>query len=435
MRDIGALEKRIENLELTTSLNALEVNAQSFEVRDADGLNRFKTGFVVNSFSDRNFIDFTAETGSRCDVDINRKELISAVDFWSINPELALNPSIDIEAADLNSNLQLLDPNCKKTGDLITLDYEEIDWLIQPQATEVENVNPFNVIVFMGGIILDPPSDNWTRTIYKNNKRTESSGAKWVEQANSVPIGPIIETDTGKDINTGRDIRDPEGMSYRDRVRIVQNVFSQTQKIKTTFTNVLQGPSQEFDYVESVKVTSEVDPFMRSRNVFFNANGLRPLTKHFHYLDNGVPDIIPKLVEINMVSGTFSVFENAKIEVNGEQIGFIKIQRPNHKYGDTSRPDVGAGLGSPSVLVEEYTVDPYDNTRPSPSDSYSATSRLLNIDTISLANQLHCQWILSRLAPTCSAYELANQYGINIIGFARPKRFSFFNIKSDIITR
>ena len=64
---------------------------------------------------------------------------------------------------------------------------------------------------------------------------------------------------------------------------------------------------------------------MRSRNVFFNANGLRPLTKHFHYLDNGVPDIVPKLVEINMVSGTFSVFENAKIEVNGEQIGFIKI--------------------------------------------------------------------------------------------------------------
>ena len=386
MRDIGALEKRIENLELTTSLNALEVNAQSFEVRDADGLNRFKTGFVVNSFSDRNFIDFTAETGSRCDVDINRKELISAVDFWSINPELALNPSIDIEAADLNSNLQLLDPNCKKTGDLITLDYDEVDWLIQPQATEVENVNPFNVIVFMGGIILDPPSDNWTRTLYKNNKRTESSGAKWVEQANSVPIGPIIETDTGKDIQTGRDIRDPEGTSYRDRVRIVQNVFSQTQQFQTTFTNVLQGPSQEFDYVESVKVTSEVDPFMRSRNVFFNANGLRPLTKHFHYLDNGVPDIVPKLVEINMVSGTFSVFENAKIEVNGEQIGFIKIQRPNHKYGDTSRPDVGAGLGSPSVLVEEYTVDPYDNTRPSPSDSYSATSRLLNIDTISLAN-------------------------------------------------
>ena len=36
----------------------------------------------------------------------------------------------------MNSNLQLLDSNCKKTGDLITLDYEEVDWLEQPQATQ-----------------------------------------------------------------------------------------------------------------------------------------------------------------------------------------------------------------------------------------------------------------------------------------------------------
>ena len=67
---------------------------------------------------------------------------------------------------------------------------------------------------------------------------------------------------------------------------------------KTTYKNVLEGPSKEYDYVESVKTTSEVDPYMRSRNVFFNANGLKPLTKHFYYLDNGVPDITPKLIEI-----------------------------------------------------------------------------------------------------------------------------------------
>ena len=385
MRDIGALEKRIENLEITTSLNALELNAQSLQVRDADGLNRFKTGFVVNNFADRNFIDFSGEKGSRCDVDIINKELVSAVDFWSLNPELALNTGIDVNAADLNSNLQLLDSNCKKTGDLITLDYTEVDWLEQPQATEVENVNPFNVIVFMGGIVLDPPSDNWTRTIYVNNERTESTGARWAEVANEEVIGTIsndllIEKQVG-------DIRDPDHNHYRRRLRVMNRTYAQTQQIKRTFQNVLQGPSYEFDYVESVKVTSAADPFMRSRNVFFNANGLRPLTKHYHYLDNGIPDIVPKLIEINMVSGTFNVLENVKIEVNGEQIGFVRIQRPNHKFGDNSRAEVGAGLGSPSVLVEEYTVDPYDTSRPAPSSTYSATSRLLNIDAIALANK------------------------------------------------
>ena len=384
MRDIGALEKRIENLELTTTLSALEVNAQSLQVRDADGLDRFKTGFVVNDFSNRNFIDFTPETGSRCDVDVVNKELISATDFWSINPELAVNPSIDIDSADLNSNLQLLDTNCKKTGDLITLDYTEIDWLTQPQATEVENVNPFNVIVFMGGIILDPPSDNWVRTLYTNNTRTESTGATWGEVANEEVIGTTTELVDREEI---ADIEDPDYNSYRRRIRIINAVYAQNQQIRKTFSNVLQGPSHEFDYVESIKLTSKADPYMRSRNVFFNANGLKPNTKHYHYLDNGVPDIVPKLVEITMTSGTFTVFEDISIEIDGTEIGFARIQKPNHKFGDTSRPDVGAGLGSPSVLVEKYTVDPFDTSRPSPSDTYSATSKLLNIDTISLANQ------------------------------------------------
>ena len=76
MRDIGALEKRIENLEKLTSLSALELDTKSFNVKDADGLNRFKTGFVVNNFKDREFIDFSPEGGSRIDVDVENKELI-----------------------------------------------------------------------------------------------------------------------------------------------------------------------------------------------------------------------------------------------------------------------------------------------------------------------------------------------------------------------
>ena len=386
MRDIGALEDRISNLEMTTSLNALEVNTQTLEVRDATGLNRFKTGFVVNNFANRDFIDFTPETGSICDVDVFNQELISAVDFWSINPELALNPSIDVETADLDSNLQLLDTNCKKTGDVITLNYEEKDWLNQPQATDVENVNPFNVVVFMGGVILDPPSDNWIRTIYVENKRIESTGAVWAEVSTTKKFGPLTEKDTGKDIATGKDVQDPASNSNKDRIRIVQNVFKQTQKYKTTYKNVLQGPSKEYDYVESVKVTSEVDPYMRTRNVHFSANGLKPLTKHYHYLDNGIPDIVPKLVEINMTSGTFSAGESVKIMKGGEKIGFMRLRPPNQKFGENT-PAIAAGLATPSVPIEKYSVDPYDSSRPAPSETYSATSRLLNIDTLKLASK------------------------------------------------
>jgi hypothetical protein len=45
MRDIGKLEDRIENLERVTSLSLLELNTQTLQVQDAQGNNRFKTGF------------------------------------------------------------------------------------------------------------------------------------------------------------------------------------------------------------------------------------------------------------------------------------------------------------------------------------------------------------------------------------------------------
>jgi len=377
MRDIAALEKRIENLETITSLSALELDTKAFQVRDQDGLNRFKTGFVVNDFKDRSFINFDREGGSSCDVDVVNKELISAVDFWSMNPELALDTGIDISSADVNSNLKLLDPNCQKTGDLITLKYTEVDWIENPHATDAVNVNPFNVLVFSGNVKLDPPSDNWSRTIYVNNFRTESTGNRWVESSNVVSNR---ETGRRHVHHFSQETKGDMTITRRGSINTI------TRRIEREFVNTLVGPAEERDYVESTKVQSEADPFMRSRNVMFATSGLKPFTRHYHFLDSGVPDIVPKLVEIEMSSGTFSVFEDVKVEINGTQIGLIRSQAPNHKFGDSARPEVGAGLGSPSVLVETYQVDPYDRTRPAPSETYSATSRLFNVDCIGLAN-------------------------------------------------
>ena len=377
MRDIGALEKRIENLETLSSLSALELDTKSLQVKDADGLNRFKTGFVVNDFKDRSFIDFSPEGGSKCDVDVENRELYCCIDFWSMNPELAFNTGVDVSSADTNSNIELLDPNCKKTGDYITLDYEEVDWIENPQATTTENVNPFNVIAFHGLVRMDPPSDNWARTIYVNNKRVESTGARWVERTNVVS-----RTSTRGRTNTSRRTVRRGSTTTTTTTRSTRI----TDRTELSFTNNLVGPSEERDFIESVKTSSAVDPFMRSRNVSFAASGLKPLTRHYHFLDSGVPDIVPKLIEIEMASGTFSVFEDVKVEINGSQIGLIRSQSPNHKFGDESRPEFGAGLGAPASVVEKYSIDPFDRTRPAPSETYSATSRIFNVDVVGLAN-------------------------------------------------
>ena len=385
MRDIASLERRIDNLEVMTSLTALELDTKSLQIKDADGLDRFKSGFVVNNFKNRDFINFNSETGSRCDVDVVNKELVSATDFWSMRAEIAFDPSIDVNSVDTSSNLNLLDSNTKKTGDLITLDYTEVDWINQPQATQVENINPFNVIVFVGGVILDPPSDNWTRTIYVDNFRTESTGATWAEQANIVSDNTTSVTDV--DVTETEIEADQNDFDGNHTDITTTTTTTSTQVVETSFTNTLENAGREFDYVESIKISGATDPWMRSRNVAFAANGLKPFTKHYHYLDSGIPDLFPKLMEITMSSGTFNLYENVSIQLNGQEIGYVKSKAPDHKYGDDNVIAVPNGLGSPSTTVEKYSVDPFDRTRPAPSSTYSATSKLFNCDVDALSNE------------------------------------------------
>jgi len=311
MRDIGQLEDRIENLEITTSLSLLELNTQTLQVQDAEGLTRFKTGFFADDFKDNAFIELS-DPDVNCTVDTARKTLGPKVDFWSLGLQLALDPTINTETADFDTNLNLLDSNVRKTGDLITLDYEETLWLRQNLASRIENVNPFNVIEYSGDIVLNPATDNWVRNIYINNRRTVFSGGR------------------------------------------------------------------EYTYVEDVRVSSQPDPYMRSRNVQFSAGALRPLTRHYHFLDAiDNLDVVPKLIEITMQSGVFQVGETVRgisHIVTDLEIFRARIATANHKSGPYNNPE------------KIYSTNPYNTSQTLPS-SYSASSTVLNIDVRSLADE------------------------------------------------
>ena len=173
MRDIGKIEDRLSNLEAVTSLSLLEIDTKTLQVQDADGLSRFKSGFFVDDFKNNSLLDIL-NPECKVDVDSDAQELVIPIDFYSLKPELALDPSIDSTTADFSADLNLLDSGIKKTGDLITLDYEEATLLNQPLASRVENVNPFAQISFDGGVVLNPSADTWTRNIILDNgTRTE----------------------------------------------------------------------------------------------------------------------------------------------------------------------------------------------------------------------------------------------------------------------
>ncbi len=307
MKDIGELEDRIDTLETVTSLSLLELNTQTLQIQDAQGLNRFKSGFFVDDFADNRRMELS-NFDAKADIDARRRELLTPIDVYSLELEPAYSTSVNTFNDDLSQDLTLLDTNVQKTGDLITLRYDETSWLEQPLASRSENVNPFNMIEFVGRIVMTPATDNWTRTVI-------------------IPGGERRQTG-----NTAR-----------------------------TFT-------------EDILISSEPDTFMRSRNVQFQAGGLRPVSRFYPFMDGiaGI-DVIPKLIEVSMVSGTFNVGENVEGFVGSEKLITFRTAQPNHKDGPYNNPEV------------TYNANPY-NTSEQLTTQYSASGTVLNVDTRSLSN-------------------------------------------------
>ena len=152
MRDIGKLARRIDHIEYYTSLSLLERDAESFEITDANGLNRFKSGFVVDNFK-----------GHRIG-DTAHKDYKNSMDF-ELGQVRPVHKSKAIDLVELaTSDAVRAGAGYQKTGDLITLPYTEVKYTEQPFATRVERLTPFKVSKWQGDITLTPDSDTWFET-------------------------------------------------------------------------------------------------------------------------------------------------------------------------------------------------------------------------------------------------------------------------------
>jgi hypothetical protein len=152
MKDIGKMNNRLSNVEKMTALNLLEKDALAFEVTDANGLNRFKSGIVVDNFQGH-------KVG-----DAFHKDYKNSMDFSrGILRPIHITKSIDLEESATTDSART-SAGYKKTGDLITLPYTEVVLTEQPYASTVERVAPFKSATWKGVLSIDPSQDNWFET-------------------------------------------------------------------------------------------------------------------------------------------------------------------------------------------------------------------------------------------------------------------------------
>ncbi len=436
MADIGRLEKRLESVEYYTRLSLLESDTANLNITDANGLNRFKSGFFVDNFKKHashqiDHPDFTASTDAKrgylrpghyttcLDLIVGSRSFIGI--GTTANPTLDINHLDDIDG-----------DNIKKTGRLLTLDYTETEMLRQVYASRVENVNPFLIVYYSGDMTISPDSDIWMDTkrvdasitydtsAYNNaieqlgiNEQTGFSEVDWgawetmwvSEEVSETYVETTVEAlgnihpdDLPEGVQTnlqhianyqkvlelnGKWV--PKGAGVITDAELITKTYHQDVEIST------QQSREGIQYQVTPKVSEQslgdrllsrdIIPYMRERNIEITTNRMKPRTRFYVYFDNVdvTAFVTPKLLEISMTSGVFTTGETVIGNITGtatEDRRFIfRLAAPNHKEGPYNAP------------TKVLTVNPYDNEAPI-SSVYSTSSTILNVDTFSLATQV-----------------------------------------------
>ena len=143
MRDIGAIESRVDSIEYYTTLSLLETDTNNLLILDGSGNNRFKNGFLVDNFKSLNFTD---SKNSDFNMSIDTTQGLMRPYPYVNNIGFKWLETIDGTATKVGG--------LQKTGDFLSLPYSEEQFASNPYASKVVNLNPFNVFTWVGDLQL-----------------------------------------------------------------------------------------------------------------------------------------------------------------------------------------------------------------------------------------------------------------------------------------
>jgi hypothetical protein len=303
MRDIGKLEKRIDNLEYYTSLSLLEQQTESLNIIDANGLDRFKNGFIVDNFAGHNTGDSTSPD-YLCSIDMERAELRPFYTMQNVNLIEAVSADSDRTAA-----------NYKLYGDVITLPVvNHLPIVKQAYASRLENINPFAVFTFLGHVKINPSTDDWFETDRRPDLVVDVEGnfntiKNLAEKAGVLgTVWNAWQTQwTGAPISTGR-VTYTTGGNWASRQGDVYLTQAELQArfgitswgnarqitVDSTATQVGQSRTGiKTTLVEKIDrqvvgdrvLSTAAIPYIRSRNILVQIQKLKPNTRFYPFFD------------------------------------------------------------------------------------------------------------------------------------------------------
>ena len=370
MQDISGLSSRVSNIEYYTSLSLLEKQASDLQVPDANGLNRFKNGILVDNFTGFSTADTNNENYN---AKINRRLTTLTSTDWMLNAPLVskdvLN-SLGNLSTSAQSNLGY--KYHSKTGgatSIFTLPYTTANLVVQKLASSTVSLNPFAVAINEGVLDINPPMDMWVQAGKDPDVLIVAPGATFYKE--------------GKNLNvlSATDWQGTSGTTYTTTSVSGRNVTVSTyqnQERQTVSGNYDQVTSINGNFITDVSV----QPYIRAQNLIIRGRGLKINTPVSVFFDNeNVNEYMmqPNVLNLTGVQGTFE---------EGDVIGYTSggTFYPTGRIlsvTKTSSSTVRLYISSDKKVNAYTTTNIVSNARYDQNGTYSANTAFGTLNNIS----------------------------------------------------
>ena len=332
MKDINKLELQLNSFQEETRLSLLELEAKLDTMFDSAGIERIVSGLLVDDFDDQSQTD-TTHVDHTASLDPESRSIRAG--FEANNIRLIYDSAV-------SSGMK---PTAT-TGDLVTLNFVDEEWQKQELASRVQKVNPAGLIRNIGCLMLSPSSDEWKDQKAKTNYAVPGTTSIDTQQAylwNEWQWnwgGRAAENfDTGA--YCGKGLSSTTGASSRSQISQGDNYYTQSGTNGSSRNSVSRVLSNDTirETVGNVTVDIALIPWIRSRKIFFKAQGLKPNTKFLAFFDGvNVEDWV-------RVENTFTRWGQRTDDIEGQIDASQYSEHPDSKTELTSDAD-GQIIGS-----------------------------------------------------------------------------------------
>ena len=300
MEDISSIEKRLQSLEYNVALNALEQKTSDLVITDENGLDRFKSGILVDPCTDFKIADTSSsefrvaqDTSTTMFVPRFKKKIINLRVANTTNATVFENNTVMPQAQEYLIIDQAVGTNSRFCTENFYQFNGKVKISPQYDSGYSETKLPTNPIIIDAASSINEVFDTFADTypLEKISKGKQIGTSSSVSYSNTNVTVEDIDIERQSTWNRNGTVYSSNSYWWNSNRDVTKSTTTETKTTTTVDTydalittarmGVKETETKLGDFVKDI----QFKPYMRAKNIKIVASGLRPNTPHYFFFD------------------------------------------------------------------------------------------------------------------------------------------------------